>query len=157
MRFPVPGSFRAALLVRTTLKGVPLTLITTHLATAMHGETLTRNRRGLPGYLERTGAVRRLQLDALLARTDALSGPRILCGDFNTPPRGVEYARLAGRFTDAFAAVGEGFGWSYSATHPLLRIDYVLCSDGVRPVSARVPDWRHSDHRPVLATLAVRR
>ena len=155
LRFPVPGSFRAAQLVKVTLKGRHITLATTHLATAMHGETLTRNRRGMPTYLERTAAVRRIQLDALLARTDTVRGPLILCGDFNTPPRGVEYARLTGRFTDAFAAVGNGFGWSFSTVHPLLRIDYVWCGKGVRPVEARILDWKHSDHRPVLATLGI--
>ena len=155
VRYPVPGSYRAALLVKTTLKGQPLTLVTTHLATAFHGETLTRNRRGLPRYLEQTGAARRVQLDALLARTDTVRGPLIVCGDFNTPPRGVEYARLAERFTDAFARAGRGFGWSYSATHPLLRIDYVWCSEDVRPLEARVLDWPHSDHKPLLADLAV--
>ena len=155
VRYPVPGSYRAALLVRTTLKGQPLTLVTTHLATAFHGETIGSQRRKLPRYLESTARARRVQLDALLARTDRVSGPVILCGDFNTPPRGVEYARLAIRFTDAFAAVGNGFGWSYSSVHPLLRIDYVWCNEKVRPVEAKILDWPHSDHKPLLADLAI--
>ena len=155
VRYPVPGSYRAALLVRTTLKGQPLTLVTTHLATAFHGETITSQRRRLPRYLESTGRARHVQLDALLARTDRVSGPLILCGDFNTPPRGVEYARLAERFTDAFAATGNGFGWSYSAKHPLLRIDYIWCNEKVRPIKAKILDWPHSDHKPLLADLAL--
>jgi vancomycin resistance protein VanJ len=155
VRYPVPGSYRAALLVRTTLKGQPLTLVTTHLATAFHGETIGSQRRRLPRYLESTARARRVQLDTLLARTDQITGPLILCGDFNTPPRGVEYARVSTRFTDAFAATGRGFGWSYSATHSLLRIDYVWCNEKVRPVEARILDWPHSDHKPLLAALAL--
>ena len=155
VRYPVPGSYRAALLVRTTLKGQPLTLVTTHLATAFHGETIGSQRRSLPRYLESTARARHVQLDALLARTRSVTGSLIVCGDFNTPPRGVEYARLTERFTDAFAAVGNGFGWSYSAVHPLLRIDYVWCGEKVRPVEAKILDWPHSDHKPLLADLAI--
>jgi endonuclease/exonuclease/phosphatase (EEP) superfamily protein YafD len=153
--YPVPGGHRIALGVTTTLKGRKINIVTTHLATAMYPETLTRNRRGIPAYLTQTALARRIQLQSLRAFLPKFPGPTIVCGDFNTPPRGAEYARLTETLDDTFARTGTGFGWSYPATRPLLRIDYVFTGGGARPLSARVLSWPHSDHLPLLAELAL--
>ncbi len=153
--FPLTGSSRCALGVTTTLHGRTLNIVTTHLATALYPETLTRNRRGIPAYLAQTGEARRLQLQSLRGFLQQFPGPTILCGDFNTPPRGVEYTRLTRTLTDCFTEVGTGFGWSYPAHRPVLRIDYIFVQGGIRPLSARTLSWPHSDHRPVLTTLVL--
>jgi len=153
--YPVPGSYRLALGVQTHLKGRPVTIVTTHLATAMYAETLTRNRRGIPTYLAQTGQVRKVQLQGLRQFLTHFPGPKIVCGHFNTPPRGVEYTRLVRDLDDAFAESGRGFGWSYPANRPVLRIDYIFTADGARPLHTRTPDWPYSDHRPVIATLTL--
>ena len=58
---------------------------------------------------------------------------------------------------DAFAAVGSGDGFTYSAADPVRRIDAVFADPRLRPVSAEVidsPDVRiASDHRPLLVDL----
>ncbi|MGC4046740.1 MAG: endonuclease/exonuclease/phosphatase family protein [Armatimonas sp.] len=153
--YPVPGSFRLALGVQTHLKGRPITIVTTHLATAMYAQTLTKNRRGIPTYLTQTGEVRRIQLQGLRQFLNEFPGPKIICGDFNTPPRGVEYARLTRDLDDAFAESGKGFGWSYPANRPLLRIDYIFTAGGSRAVEANTRAWPYSDHRPVVATVTL--
>ncbi len=92
--------------------------------------------------------------NALLERIRQSTEPVILCGDFNTPPRGSLYKAFSSVLTDAFAVVGNGFGFSYRSDLALLRIDYVFTN---LPVSnAFVPDTRASDHRPMIADLVLK-
>ncbi len=89
-----------------------------------------------------------------LRRTD---GPKVVAGDLNTPPRGRLYARLAAQLTDAFAASGNGFGWSFPRDLPLWRIDYVWLADGPEPLDCRTVAVPPSDHYPVAADLDLPR
>jgi endonuclease/exonuclease/phosphatase (EEP) superfamily protein YafD len=99
---------------------------------------------------------------ALRDRLDAESDPVVVAGDLNVPPLGRAYRTLRGSLTDAFAARGRGFGFSFPGTTrnplslfgPWLRLDYVLCGNRIRPVACRVEPHRRAQHRAVLATLA---
>lgn len=79
--------------------------------------------------------------------------PFLVCGDFNTTPDQWVHAHLARGLTDTFAAAGRGFGATYHARLPLVRIDHILASPHWRVVSARVLRDGASDHRPVGAVL----
>jgi endonuclease/exonuclease/phosphatase (EEP) superfamily protein YafD len=81
---------------------------------------------------------------------------------------GENYARLTAAYRDIFREVGWGFGytgpdWSHenSAEGPMFvplyqRYDYLFYNSRFLPVAARVwPESGGSDHRPVLATLAL--
>jgi vancomycin resistance protein VanJ len=153
---PYPSSIqtsRLLLLTRVSIDGHELTVINTHLATAVHGSNLRQ--RGVRRHMANTSEARAIQVQSLLATAADISGPLIVCGDFNTPPRGRLYGALTERFTDAFAAVGRGLGHTYSATKPLLRIDYVFTAGGADPVSAASPALAGSDHLPVVAQIAL--
>jgi len=78
-------------------------------------------------------------------------GPTLLLGDFNAAPDAPELAPLWDRLTAAPT------GLTYPADVPEKRIDYVTFSSGVRARAATVPETLASDHRPVLATLEIRR
>jgi endonuclease/exonuclease/phosphatase family metal-dependent hydrolase len=74
-------------------------------------------------------------------------GPTVLAGDFNATPDAPELAPLWAELTAA----------PTGPTFEARRIDYVAVSPGIRVRSASVPEADASDHRPVLAELAVRR
>lgn len=130
-------------------------VVCAHLNTSLTGERL--GKRDLPGYLKRTSAVRKLQVETLAAHAAASPLPVMVCGDFNTPPRGRVYGRLTERMTDAFAAAGQGFGWTYPARRPVLRIDHIFCGPQVAPVRCRTVDLGGSDHRGMLAEVSIAR
>jgi len=81
------------------------------------------------------------------------TAPVILCGDFNSTPHNWVYRYLLDGLTDAFEAAGSGWGGTYHARSPLVRIDYVFVGPAWEVQSAHVPDARASDHRPVVAKL----
>jgi vancomycin resistance protein VanJ len=146
---------RAATEVEVEVDGKPVSIVSVHLATAARPRNLTGSWKNLPGYLRHTTQVRALQVDRLLAATANYSHPVIVCGDFNTPPRGRLYSRLTDRWEDAFAVQGLGYGYTYSNKKPLLRIDYIYTGNGARAVHAGIPAARVSDHRPVVAEIAL--
>ncbi|MEI6501784.1 MAG: endonuclease/exonuclease/phosphatase family protein [Armatimonadota bacterium] len=82
-------------------------------------------------------------------------GPRIVAGDFNTPPRALIYRQLAAVATDAFAAVGRGWGFTFRRDQPVIRIDYVWCAGGVKPLRSAPRDGGLSDHRLLVTDLYI--
>jgi endonuclease/exonuclease/phosphatase (EEP) superfamily protein YafD len=93
--------------------------------------------------------------------------PVILAGDFNMTEFSDAYRCVAEKLTDAYRAVGWGYGytwpnqtpslppWRYFDHWPLLtRIDYVFHSRHWVTMDAHVPSAdTGSDHRPVVVTL----
>jgi endonuclease/exonuclease/phosphatase (EEP) superfamily protein YafD len=107
-------------------------------------------------------------LDLIAAETT----PVLLMGDFNMEPFGRDYDQVSAVLTDAWAAVGEGPGFTYPDYRypqaqvnarfptrlptPIIRIDYVFYSPGLQAVEAQVwPDSGGSDHRPLYAVFEV--
>lgn len=82
--------------------------------------------------------------------------PVIISGDFNATPYNWAYRQLARGRTDAFRAAGTGWGGTYHAELPLVRIDHALLDPAFEVVAARVPDVRFSDHRPLVVRLRWR-
>ena len=82
-------------------------------------------------------------------------GPRIACGDFNTPPRARLYRNLRAEALDAFGQAGLGWGFTYSRRWPVIRIDYVWCDGGVIPVRARARNGHASDHRLLVTDIIL--
>jgi len=151
----LPGR-RSRPLLRVTVdfRGRLLTVANVHfvLSTPItHIRTL-----GVRGFVDTATEIRKAQTDALLEAMANETRPHIVCGDLNTPPRGMVYGSLARRWQDTFAAAGMGFGYTFASRAPLLRIDYVWLSPGLRPVRVLVPPSRASDHRPVVADVVLR-
>ncbi|NEB73831.1 metal-dependent hydrolase [Streptomyces sp. SID14478] len=134
---PAPGFGEVTLKVR----GVPLQVFVTHL-----------DYRADPSVrVAQVADTRRI----MAAERRAVPGARqVLLGDFNAAPSAPELAPLWKELTDA----GPASGGSYPADAPVQRIDYVAVGEGVRVRSAVVPDEAAaSDHRPVVAEVALRR
>lgn len=100
--------------------------------------------------------VRHLQVDATIARLDAVSGPIVLMGDLNAPPHAVELAPLFQRLRDAWPD-GPDTGFTYPATASVRRIDYILTSGDLRAQNVQVLPIETSDHRPIVADLSPSR
>lgn len=84
--------------------------------------------------------------------------PVILCGDFNDTPASRTYGRLKLFLNDAWAMVGQGEGWTFSADQPQRRIDYVWFAptESLKPLKAWVPETKASDHLPLVVEMELR-
>jgi vancomycin resistance protein VanJ len=124
-RFPIVSSRAYALRgTRRTLDITletphgPLRVLSTHISTAFGGQAKYS---GLYGQLleivpnaQKAAQARLDQIKPLDKALDADSNtPLILCGDFNTPPRGLFYRHLRSRLNDGFAQGGNGLGLTF--------------------------------------------
>jgi vancomycin resistance protein VanJ len=78
----------------------------------------------------------------------------IVAGDFNLPYGSAILRRDWSDLTNAFAAVGVGFGHTMQAGIFPVRIDHVLVPSTLRPVAATVLSGYPSEHQPVVVDLA---
>ena len=128
----------------TMSNGAKLQLLVVHTTAPRNGST-TRWRQELSG---------------IAAAARQASTPMVVVGDFNATSNMNEFKRiLHAGLSDT--AVKQGKGWEMTWSRqihvlpPLVRIDHVLYSDGVTSTSYRTGDGSGSDHRPIIADLAV--
>jgi vancomycin resistance protein VanJ len=95
------------------------------------------------------------QIGAAVAAARSDVPPFVIAGDTNLPALSAIARRQFSGLTDAFADVGLGFGYTFPAKRPWMRIDRALGSDGVRFASVRVGPLGASDHRPIFVDLEV--
>ncbi len=139
------------------VRGKPVKVIDVHVWTPdILGRLPRYEGLGLKARVTQFSLNRWAEVQRVLAEAADGNVPVIVCGDFNTPPRGALYGALKTKLTDAFAASGWGLGDTYSARWPLLRIDYVWTSDRLRAVRSFVANDLLSDHRALIADLMLR-
>ena len=76
----------------------------------------------------------------------------VLLGDLNGTMDDRAFAGLAAQMESAQDVAGDGFGFTWPASFPVVRIDQILVR-GVQPVSSWVLPANGSDHRPVEASI----
>jgi vancomycin resistance protein VanJ len=150
---PAVEFWRVFLQVGVRVRGRQLNVLCLHLNTAAETESLAVHRGKLSSYLRSATKARSSQVSELIKFSRGIRGPLIIMGDFNTPPRGRVYRRIATSFQDAFRAGGWGLGYTYRADLPVMRIDYIFAREGLRPVRCFTPALAGSDHRPVAADI----
>ena len=133
---PTPARMPGLLRAVVNFRGTRVTVLTTHL-----------DYRSDP-------AIRRAQVGEIMQVLARSSGPTILAGDLNATPEALELQPLFTRLMDAWRT-SEGPGFTYPASAPTKRIDYVLYSDPFVRVESRVPDSAVADHRPVIVSLRL--
>ncbi len=96
------------------------------------------------------------ELKNVLTTMPPVSGPIIMCGDFNEPPLSYNYRQMqkAG-FVDTFTKVGRGIKPTYAGKLPLLRIDYIWANDKVKPLNFKRLRYKASDHYPIMLDFAI--
>lgn len=77
----------------------------------------------------------------------------VLLGDLNGSMEDRAFARITSRLRPAQDVAGDGFGFTWPASFPVVRIDQILV-EGVKPDSSWVLPANGSDHRPVEAALS---
>ncbi|HEX5689129.1 MAG TPA: endonuclease/exonuclease/phosphatase family protein, partial [Roseiflexaceae bacterium] len=142
-----------------------LTLINVHPHAPEVETRRLRQFRPIKVVLNYDTTMRGRELPQLLETIDAIDGPLVVAGDFNTSDREPPYAELRKRMHDAFGEAGWGFGFTFPNDHqlarlrvpfPLVRIDYIWSKGGVLPATARVLcDFGGSDHCAVVADLVL--
>jgi len=93
--------------------------------------------------------------------------PVVVCGDLNDLPDSRVIGELKKDYTDSWALVGRGDGFTFQSDAPKKRIDYILVLNNskpdsasaavqLRPMSARVLQSSASDHLPLLVEFELR-
>ena len=100
-------------------------------------------------------AQREAQIAAVVAAARSDVPPFVIVGDTNLPG----WSRIGREhfdgLRDAFDEAGFGFGYTFPAKRPWLRIDRALRGDGARFVDARVGARGASDHRRLDVVLEL--
>lgn len=129
-----------------------LTVINAHVAICgvPHGP-----REVIP-YALRSGMLRAAQARVLHDLVPS-AGPVVMAVDLNMAARSAGPRLLGQKLTDAFASTrcGFGFTWMLGDRLPYCRIDHILTGNGAHPISCRVGSNYPSDHRPVVAEVAL--
>jgi len=100
--------------------------------------------------------LRNAQARVIRREIEASPYPVIVVGDFNSVALSFAYWHISAGLHDAWNETH--YFWEWGATYEYkgigLRIDYILCSDPLKPVACEVKETTGSDHKPVVATLA---
>ena len=104
---------------------------------------------------ERATPLRNEQAKVVRQEIEQSPYPVIVVGDFNAPVWSFAYQHISEGLYDAWSE--NHYLWESGATCEKrgygMRIDYILCSDPMRPTQCEVIKTTGSDHRPVVATL----
>lgn len=77
--------------------------------------------------------------------------PTLVCGDFNSLPSSYIYCTIkGGKLLDGFQTCGHGYMYTFKYFKRLLRIDYILHSSEFKGIDYFSPNWKYSDHNPVI-------
>ncbi len=80
----------------------------------------------------------------------------VVCGDFNDTPMSYVYRYMSRGLNDSFVESGVGYPYTYRGFMNLLRIDYILASQGIEFKSYVVDtDIKLSDHNPVISHFSI--
>lgn len=101
-----------------------------------------------------TFLIRKQQAEHIRSEIQKSPYPVIIMGDFNDVPVSYTYFTIRGEnLRDAFLDRGWGFGSTYTEFLPLLRIDYILCTQTFKVLQSTVIKNKISDHLPIIADM----
>jgi endonuclease/exonuclease/phosphatase family metal-dependent hydrolase len=145
---------RDALRMTVHAAGRSIEIVTAHLSVPT-APWLLRSKVGGFGHWRSLKRLREEQTASLLTALRSLREPLILAGDLNSTPGCRAHDQLTARRVDAFAAAGWGWGFTFPASRPLLRLDYILADPRLLVAACRVVRTTLSDHRPLIAEILL--
>jgi len=147
---------------RLLINGTTVDVRCIHLTTPRPGLGALKHDFGEGGLtaFEGGNAIRLQQARVIANRIARDSNPRIVAGDFNEPVQSLACRSIMDvGFRDAFDVAGMGYGYTYGDTLPVrqafMRIDHVMASRDWRILACHTGPVDGSDHRPVVADLAL--
>lgn len=109
----------------------------------------------MPSVRPGVDSLRNAALKTVAEAVAADPAPRVIvAGDFNATSNDRYFADLSRTLTESRRTVGGGFGFTWPAQFPVVRLDHVMVR-GLDPVSDVVLPRGTSDHRAVLTGLNV--
>ncbi len=125
------------------------------LPDSIESSALVESAQRISDKLESARKIRQLQAEAIRAEISKSPYPVIVAGDFNTPPVSFSYIKIRGcDLRDCFLATSWcKWGATFSRRHIGLRIDYLLCSKELHPISTHIDHLNCSDHYPMTAII----
>jgi endonuclease/exonuclease/phosphatase family metal-dependent hydrolase len=105
------------------------------------------------GDLERNAELRWKQVAAAAAMASEEQHPVLLAGDTNLPALSAALRQHLSRYTDGFSAASWGFGYTYPAKRPFLRLDRMMVGPELGFASFRIGCPETSDHLCLVAEL----
>lgn len=112
--------------------------------------------RSIVNRIADNSSIRASHVDTLRYIMDNTPYRQIVCGDFNDTPMSYVYGLLSENLYDTFVESGNGYGYTFRPMRGLLRIDYILRSEGLESKGYTADESAtFSDHLPVMARLKV--
>jgi len=107
-------------------------------------------------HVAKNTTLRRRQVESLCEGVRRAKNPVLIAGDTNLPTLSWLYHRTLGALDvkEAFDEAGAGFGYTFPAKVPWMRIDRVLASAPFQVLRVRDGGKLESDHRYVVVDLA---
>jgi endonuclease/exonuclease/phosphatase (EEP) superfamily protein YafD len=148
------GAGRAgrAMRVDITVHDRPVSLYAVHLESPR--TALFAARHFDLSQLRANAGYRSLDSNAASRFVDRAAPGVLVLGDFNLTVESRIYRRDWGDLTNAFSAVGTGFGHTMFAGKHRVRIDHVLSGPDWQPVRAEVLRGYPSEHQPLVVDFA---
>ncbi len=143
----------------------PIRVCTVHLRTPRDGISEVLSRRTIIAPWRRAAVeaeidIRDHECRKVSGWLRSMPSTDFIAGDFNMPVGSHLYRRYWSIYDNAFSMAGLGFGLSKVSSAAGIRfgsrIDHILYSDRWQAISCRVGADMGSDHRPVIADLALR-
>jgi endonuclease/exonuclease/phosphatase family metal-dependent hydrolase len=113
--------------------------------------------KGVMGKMRRSFRLRSAQAKLMRQEIANTPQPLIVVGDFNDIPLSYTYRTIRSNLQDAFLQKGSGFGRTFSALSPTLRIDYILPDQRIAVEDFSIWRRRGFEHFPVMARLSLRK
>ncbi|MGH7436965.1 MAG: endonuclease/exonuclease/phosphatase family protein [Polyangiaceae bacterium] len=110
-----------------------------------------------PGRVEANSGLREAQIRATMELASHDPGPFVVAGDTNLPGLSRVARQYFASLSDGFPSAGAGFGYTYPAKHPWMRIDRILASSQLEFTRFEVGSSKNSDHLCVVGDLTSRR
>lgn len=110
-----------------------------------HSSKLTKIKRFDTAHISQARLIKKVM--------DTTTVPFILCADLNSTPASFTYHHISKNLNDAF--IKNSFWWNktYATFLPFIRIDVVLTSKELQPVSYINPKLNLSDHYPIVTDI----
>lgn len=100
--------------------------------------------------------IRNQQALAVKAEVNQSPYPVLVVGDFNSIPLSYAYQHLRWGLRDCFLETSRGkIGATFRKYHIGIRIDYILCSRSMTPISTQIDHVNYSDHYPVVSKIRL--